>query len=43
MGQYHVVCHNCTFEELVDDETQAENLTSLHEMHDHDVEYGRVA
>jgi len=40
---HHVVCHDCTFERIVDDESDAQALTEEHaDQVGHDVEYAEV-
>ena len=40
---YHVVCHDCDFEDVLDTEEAAELGTYLHrEDTGHDVEYGQL-
>mgnify|MGYP000229965245 CR=1 FL=1 len=43
MTRYHVVCHDCEFEDVVDDETEAEADVEEHRQTEgHDVECRRV-
>lgn len=45
MCLFHVVCHDCPFEHIIENEEgRARNLADTHELNErHDVEYGRVA
>ena len=41
---FHVVCHDCTFEELPDDEIEATELATDHASDTgHDVEFAEVS